>query len=179
MKESPTGNVRRPGNPPPRDRRISADEIERICLAPGFEEEPIRTKSQAVAVAFLFAIETAMRAGEICGLKPEHINHRVAHLPMTKNGTKRDVPLTKRAVELLSFLPKQPKGQASKPLFTRSAPSLGAMFYKVKAACLIEEMTFHDTRHEAITRLAKKLNVLELARMVGHRDLKMLQIYYN
>ncbi len=44
---------------------------------------------------------------------------------------------------------------------------------------LIEDLTFHDTRHEAITRLARKLNVLELARMVGHRDLKMLQIYYN
>ena len=30
-----------------------------------------------------------------------------------------------------------------------------------------------------VTRLAAKLNVLDLARMVGHRDLKMLQVYYN
>jgi integrase len=40
-------------------------------------------------------------------------------------------------------------------------------------------LTFHDTRHEAITRLAAKLNVLDLARMVGHRDIKQLQVYYN
>jgi integrase len=38
---------------------------------------------------------------------------------------------------------------------------------------------FHDTRHEGITRLAAVLVVLELARAVGHRDLRMLQAYYN
>lgn len=50
---------------------------------------------------------------------------------------------------------------------------------QAKARCLIDDLTFHDTRHEAITKLAKKLQVLDLARMVGHRDLRMLQIYYN
>ena len=40
-------------------------------------------------------------------------------------------------------------------------------------------MHFHDSRHEAITRLAKKLNVLDLARMTGIRDLKILNVYYN
>jgi len=43
----------------------------------------------------------------------------------------------------------------------------------------IKDLTFHDTRHEAITRLAKKLDVLDLARMVGHRDIKQLLTYYN
>jgi integrase len=46
-------------------------------------------------------------------------------------------------------------------------------------SCKGLDLNFHDARHEAITRLAQKLNVLELARMVGHRDLNMLQIYYN
>jgi integrase len=40
-------------------------------------------------------------------------------------------------------------------------------------------MTFHDSRHEAITRLASKLNVLELARMVGHTNINQLRTYYN
>ena len=43
----------------------------------------------------------------------------------------------------------------------------------------IEDLTFHDTRHEALTRLARKLDVLDLARMVGHRDPRSLMIYYN
>jgi integrase len=176
MADSPTKDVRRPKNPAPRDRRIHADEIERLCLALGFDNEPVRTKSQAIAIAFLFAIETAMRAGEICALMPEHVSGNVAHLPITKNGSKRDVPLSKRAIELLSFLPQPDEGN---PLFGLTTASLDALFRKARANSLIEGMTFHDTRHEAITRLAKKLNVLELARMVGHRDLRMLQIYYN
>jgi integrase len=44
---------------------------------------------------------------------------------------------------------------------------------------MTEDGTFHDTPHLAITRLAKKLGVLDLARMVGHRDLRQLQVYYN
>lgn len=44
---------------------------------------------------------------------------------------------------------------------------------------MIDDLHFHDTRHTAITRLAKIFNVLELARIVGHRDLRNLQIYFN
>ncbi|OWW18438.1 tyrosine-type recombinase/integrase [Noviherbaspirillum denitrificans] len=176
LAESPTKDVRRPKNPPPRDRRIREDEIERLCLSLGFDDGPAMTVSQRVAVAFLFAIETAMRAGEICALVPEHVQGQVAHLPQTKNGTKRDVPLSKRAVELLSYLPKPEEGGT---VFGITSKSLDALFRKAKDRCGITDLTFHDSRHEAITRLAKKLNVLELARMVGHRDLRMLQIYYN
>jgi integrase len=51
------------------------------------------------------------------------------------------------------------------------------MFDSSKAA--IDDLHFHDFRHEAITRLSKRLHVLALARAVGHRDLRMLQVYYN
>jgi hypothetical protein len=43
----------------------------------------------------------------------------------------------------------------------------------------IAALTFHHTRHEAITRLAKHYSVLNLARIVGHRDIKQLMTYYN
>lgn len=181
--ESPTKDVRRPKNPAPRDRRPTADEIERLCFVLGFDEAQVTSTSQRVAVALLFAIESAMRAGEICGLMPEYIGGRVAHLPagITKNGIKRDVPLSKRALELLSYLPDPdpelpPERQT---VFGLSTASLDALFRKAKDKCQIVDLTFHDSRHEAITRLAKKLDVLALARMVGHRDLRMLQIYYN
>lgn len=174
MAHSPTKDVRRPKNPAPRDRRITQDEIDRLCVSFGFDGSPVATKNQAVAVAFLFAIETAMRAGEICALRPEWIDGRVVHLPATavKNGVKRDVPLSKRAVELLELLPQD-------KLFDIKSSSLDALFRAGRDRANIEGLTFHDTRHEAITRLSKKLGVLELARAVGHRDLKMLQVYYN
>jgi integrase len=175
LEKNPLSDVRRAKGAPPRDRLISSDEIERICFALDYTGE-VKTKSHAVATAFLFAIETAMRAGEICALKWEYINNTVAVLPpeVTKNGTKRDVPLSARALELLNSLPRD-----RATCFDITSASLDTLFRKARDRVLIENLNFHDTRHEAITRLAKKLNVLDLARMVGHRDLRMLQVYYN
>ena len=41
------------------------------------------------------------------------------------------------------------------------------------------ELHFHDSRAEAIWRLSKKFDVMELARVIGHRDLRSLMIYYQ
>ncbi|BBB60248.1 hypothetical protein UNDKW_1975 [Undibacterium sp. KW1] len=157
--------------------QASIEEVQILLVDLVLGESLIQSKTQAVAVAYLFAIETAMRQGEICGLLEAHITGNVAHLPKTKNGMKRDVPLSKQALKLLSYLPKPERAEDN--LFMLSADSLSTLFRKATKACLIEDLTFHDSRHEAITRLAKKLNVLDLARMVGHRDLRMLQVYYN
>ena len=171
MGVNPISDIDHPSDPAPRDRRISQSEIERLNHVLGIGNP---TKSGAVAVAFNFAIETAMRLGEICNLKQGDISNNVATLPKTKNGSKREVPLSPKAIELLKSLPAN-----TETVFGINESSLDALFRKAKKKALIEDLTFHDTRHEAITRLAKKLNVLELARMVGHRDLKMLLIYYN
>lgn len=117
-----------------------------------------------------------MRAGQICSLTKKKVNGAVATLVDTKNGTRRDAPLSRRAIELLGFLPERESG---KPLFDLTAARLDANYRKIRGAAGIDNLNFHDTRHEAITRLAGKLNVLKLARAVGYRDLKMLQIYYN
>lgn len=173
--KSPTADVRRPKDPPPRDRLISQDEIDRICLALAYDGK-ITNISGVVAATFLFAIETGMRSGEILSLTPERITGSVAHLPRTKNDSKRDVPLSKRALEILSELPAP---AASAPYFNVTDESRDSLFRKAVVRAGIEGLTFHDARHEAITRLAKKLNILELARMVGHKDIRQLQVYYN
>jgi integrase len=170
---SPTTDVKRPKGNKPRFRRISEAEIKEICHALGWRERAPVTKQQSIAAAFLFAIETGMRAGEICALQPDWIKGRVAHLPETinKNGESRDVPLSPRAIQILKLVPDG---------FGITAASLDAMFRTARRdRTKIEDMTFHDTRHEAITRLAKKLHVLDLARMVGHKDIRKLMIYYN
>jgi integrase len=89
---------------------------------------------------------------------------------MTKNGQSRDVPLSARALEIWKMVPEG---------FGLNAPILDALFRKAKKNAGIEGLTFHDTRHEAITRLAQKLDVLDLARMVGHTNVKQLLTYYN
>lgn len=170
---SPTSDVERPKDPPHRDRRISEGEIDTICLQLGWDRKTSKsptTKQHRIALAFLFAIETAMRAGEICSLTKGDVQGRVARLKMTKNGRPRDVPLSAQALEIWKLVPDG---------FDLSPAILDALFRKAKKNAGIEGLTFHDTRHEAITRLAQKLDVLDLARMVGHTNINQLRTYYN
>ena len=78
-------------------RNASDGELERVIAA---------TSSNLLPAIVGLAVETAMRRGEIVGLRWENIDleRRVAHLPETKNGNSRDVPLSSRAVKILSVL---------------------------------------------------------------------------
>jgi integrase len=64
-------------------------------------------------------------------------------------------------------------------VFGLASGVLSSLFKRGTERAGVAGLTFHDSRHEAITRLAKKLDVLKLARMVGHRDIKQLMTYYN
>ncbi|MBO6808471.1 site-specific integrase [Thalassospira sp.] len=176
IKVNPLSDVRRPKGSNARDRRVWPDEIEKIIAAAG--DNYIKT-SPRVGLAFLFAIETAMRAGEICALHSGDINHgtRVATLHDTKNGKGRKVPLSSKAIEIIRILEGLPPTNG--PLWRMTPANLSATFMKIRKKTDIKDLTFHDTRHEAITRLAKKMDILALARMVGHSDIRQLQTYYN
>ncbi|MEM7213199.1 MAG: site-specific integrase [Pseudomonadota bacterium] len=163
-------DVRKPPEAQARDRLISESEIQALIAVAG-KTGSIRWRA---VHAFRFAIETAMRAGENCALRPEHINGPVANLPMTKNGSSRDVPLSSRALALLAELP-----ETDGPCFGLTNRQLDALFRQARGLAKVEGLRFHDTRHEAITRLAKKLDVLDLARMTGHRNINELLTYYN
>ncbi|KXJ55838.1 MAG: integrase [Thalassospira sp. Nap_22] len=176
IKENPISDIRKPGGTRARDRLISEQEIEIITSLAGDDYTKIPGR---VGLAFLFAIETAMRAGEICGLHQGDINTktRVATLRETKNGTSRKVPLSSRAMEILDALKVlQP---TNGPIFRLTTRQLDSNYRIIRDKSGIQDLVFHDTRHEAITRLAKKLDVLSLARMVGHNDIKQLMTYYN
>jgi len=171
-------DIVRPKNPPHRDRRINDDEIQRILDSLLYEESnEVKTQREAIAVAFLFAIETACRQGEIFQLDWADIDIGKSFLTLrfTKNGTSRDVALSIRAKELLVKMSPKTRGK----VFGYNQASSGVIFRRALQLAGIENMTFHDTRHEALTRLARKLDVLDLARMVGHRDIRSLMIYYN
>jgi integrase len=108
IKSNPMVGMRRPKESPPRDRRITEEEIKRIIYIGEYETDiQLTTISQKVCGAFLFAIETAMRAGEIINLKWEYVNFdaKTAYLPKTKNGRPREVPLSTKAISILKQLP--------------------------------------------------------------------------
>jgi integrase len=157
---------------------MTPHEIERICFALGYDGGKPQTVSQRVAVALLLALETALRASELTGLTWDRVSlkRRVLRLSAaTKSGHGRDVPLSTEAVRLLRLLGEADVG----PVLQLQPRQVDALFRKARDKAGIADLHWHDSRHTAITRLAQRLHVLDLARMVGHRDLRQLQTYYN
>lgn len=165
-----------------RTRLLSDDERERLMMSLGYELGAIPvSKSQQVAWALLFALETAMRAGEICGLMRSDVRlaDRVARLPMTKNGEAREVPLSTAAVALLDQAIKVPAGEDGRVL-SLTVASLDALFRKACQRCQIEGLHFHDSRATALTRMARLVDVMTLSKISGHRDVSLLvRVYYR
>lgn len=164
-----------------RNKRWSASDIALFLKTAKWEEGATpNTGRDYVGWSLLLALETAMREGEICLplVSDFHPKERYLHLKDTKNGDERNVPLSKKAIGYLAHLCKD-KAQGDK-IVPLVANTLCEYVLDVRRACGLEHLTFHDTRHEAATRMSKKLpNVLQLAAQTGHRSLKALQRYYH
>lgn len=171
IERNPIKDVRKPPNPRSRRRGVTDAEIQK--LAPHFEA-PLMSE---VFACFRLGVETAMRAGEMTGLERDQIDLKtsVAHLIKTKNGDERDVPLSPEAVRIIEKL----LTDGRRKLFNVSNVSRDVLFRKGRKRAGVEGLTFHDSRSEGISRLSKKMEVLELARSVGHRDPKSLMHYYR
>lgn len=166
--------VKRPDEAAPRTRRPAQEEMDAILLALGYStDDAPDTMTARVGAAALFAIETAMRASEICGLTRADVAGKVARLAMTKNGSAREVPLSIEALRILSQLP-----ATGGPLFGLSPASLDALWRKGCERALVADLHFHDLRREALTRMAAKVDVLTLAKISGHRDMRILSTVY-
>lgn len=178
MTGNPLQGLRIPKNPAPRDRRVSPAEVRALCRVldyrPGRAPE---TKSQEVALAFMVALRSAMRAGEILSLgagnldlkrRVASVDHKTQHL----TGKPRDVPLTRQAIRLLRPVADQER------CFTISSAVLDTLFRKARDRLLIEDLHFHDSRAEALTRMSRKVDVMTLAKISGHKDLRILQLAY-
>lgn len=185
LDSSPFEGFRQPSDPPPRDRRVSPKEVKLICRWLGYRSGvPPVSLSQEAALAFLVAIRSAMRAGEILSLgeKTLDMRRRVARVPHKTQhltGRPREIPLTRQAIRLL-----RPVADREK-CFRISSASLDALFRKARKRLAevypsIADLHFHDSRAEALTRLARKVDIMVLARISGHSDLKILhQTYYR
>jgi len=165
MTKSPIKTVERPQTSAPRRRGIAQDEIDQIT-----ENLRAARVGNQVADMFHLSIETAMRLGEICAIRWVDVSDKTITLRDTKNGDARSVPLSARAREILNSR----RGMDSETVFTTPSNIASTTFRRRS----INGVHFHDARSEAITRLSKKLDVMQLARAIGHRDLKSLLIYY-
>ena len=158
---NPFHQIRKPNGNFRRERRLS--EAEYTFLVKG--NYPQQTLRHIIE----FAIETAMRRGEILNIKPEHIKGQTLLIPETKNGHARTIPLTKRALYIL---------ENTQLPFPMSANAVRLAWDRLKKKGSIKDLHMHDMRHEAISRFFEKgLSIPEVALISGHKDVRMLFRY--
>ncbi|ANA34483.1 hypothetical protein LMG18090_04063 [Ralstonia mannitolilytica] len=180
IEHNPFTGLTMPTDGAPRSRRVTPREVKLICRRLHYRTgHAPETKSQEVALAFLIGLRTAMRAGEILSLGRDTLDMKrrvatVQHKMQYVTKRPREIPLSRHAVRLL-----RPVAEFER-CFTITSKSLDALFRKARDQLMIDDLHFHDTRAEALTRLSRKVDVMTLAKISGHTDLRILQeVYYR
>lgn len=150
--------------------------------------------------AVTLAIETAMRQTELAMLTWDRVHlddeHPFAHLPETKNGRERNVPLSDAAIEALLHLKTladehnaSPKSDRTprweKPIPVESGRGVIHAFrdaveaHRSKGGQGLDDLRWHDLRHEAVSRFFEQtdLRETEIMAIVGHLGRDMLEHY--
>lgn len=182
IEHSPIADVRRPPSPRHRDRVITRPETKHMLRA--LKHQPRqrpRGMTQIAAYAFLIALRTGMRAGEIVGMQWARYSGYSITLPETKNGEKREVPLSPKARALIECL----RGLDESDVLPITSASLDALFRKARKQAGLSGFTFHDTRHTAATRIGAtvgqpgRLSFPEFCKVFGWKDPKYALVYCN
>ena len=171
LPQNPCRLIRRPKPPRGRDRRLQPGEEEKLLAAADAGRNPW------MRPLIILAVETAMRKGELLSLTWENVDldRRLAHLPLTKNGDARDVPLSGRALRTLQELA---ESRDDDRVFPTTKSAVEQAWGHLRGRAGIPDIHFHDLRHEAVTRLLERgFNVIEVATVSGHKELRMLQRY--
>ena len=171
LSSNPVNRVKMPPSPPARNRRLESGEFERL------KEAAKQTKNPHIWPIIVFAIETGMRRGEILGLRWEHVDldRRIAYLPLTKNGSSREVPLSTKAAQVLA---RQRQHNDTTSPFPVTPNGFRLAWDRLRSRAGLVDLRFHDLRHEAISRFFELgLNIPEVAVISGHKDPRMLFRY--
>ncbi len=202
--ENPVKGARLPRANNARNRRLVKDEESRILEAFDHAEKAGGGKrtNHKIRRAFVFAVETAMRQGELLSLDWRFVDleQRVLLIPKSKNDEGRYVPLSTLALASLEAL-KNKKNQISGSVFNMTKSALDQSWRRcvmrarrtyekemlaagmkqkdLRSDTLLQNLTWHDLRHEGTSRLAEKLAMHELMKVTGHKDARMLARYYH
>jgi len=173
LAQNPVSGTSRPVNNPPRSRRLAAAEEVRLLA------EASKARNPWLRPMVELALETGMRQGELRELLWPNVDleERVAVLPWgsTKTNEMRGVPLSSRAVEILRALPSDRAGRVF-PGLTKSA--VAQAFNRLRKRAKVDDLHFHDTRHEATSRFIEKgFSTSEVMAITGHKTNSMMQRY--
>ena len=172
---NPVRDVRRPAQPKHREKTFANSEIRAMLRALGWRSTGTPTTiTQTIGRAFVLALQTGMRAGEICGLEWSDLKPHSVKIRDGKTGA-RLVPLTPTARRTIESM----RGFDSVRIFGTDSDTLDVLFRRARTKAGLSGFVFHDTRHTAATRLAQKLHVLELCKVFGWTSTTRALTYYN
>lgn len=165
-----------------RERRLRDGEEQRLYEG-GLTRKGCYTRQDWEAVIG-FALESAMRTQEIIRAEFNDVDPDGELLKVFADNSKtqvgRFVPLSERAKAIIQ-LQKQAAPKGEKRIFHQfpSEDALGSAFSDLVARVKIEDLTFHDLRHEAISRLCVKheMSLVQIMRMTGHKTMAAFMGY--
>lgn len=151
-----------------RDRRLENDEYHLLTT---FNHQKHTLINDVVA----FAVETAMRRGEISLMRRKHrTSTSTLYIPHTKTNVPREIPLSQLAINILDNLPVRIDGS----FWGMEPDSITQAFCRMTSSLEIKGLVFHDLRHEGTSRLFELgLSIPEVAAITGHTDWKSLKRY--
>ncbi len=170
LASNPVTLISKPAPNKARDRRLEEGELERL------EAALSKVRNPYIKPAFFFAIHTGMRRGELLSLTWANVDltNRTAYLPLTKNGHSRTVPLSGNAIDVLKEL----SSRSDTRVFPITANALRLAWERVRERADIDDLHWHDLRHEAVSRFFELgLSVPEVSLISGHKDARMLARY--
>jgi len=168
--ENPFAGIRRAPADLHRDRRLQEGEWAALMAAAD------ECRNAHVRPIIEFAVATGMRRGEILAIHWADVNaqRRTLHIPTTKTGRPRTIPLSSRALVIVEA---QRMKELERP-FPLTAESFRLAWKRLVKRAGIADLHFHDLRHEAVTRFFEMgLGIAEVALISGHRDPRMLFRY--
>ncbi|KQX34655.1 site-specific integrase [Variovorax sp. Root434] len=187
-----------------RDRRLEPGEFERVSavivggILPRKQRPLTLDDPKGLWCLFVLAVESAMRLREMFTLTLDQIDlgKRTAFLDKTKNGDKRQVPLSSVAVQALTAYSEIRvaagakgrdvmfpwwDGDTSSTKLDRTSDYLSKLFIGIFEAAKCPGLKFHDLRHEATSRLFEKttLSETQIMKITGHKSHRMMMRYAN
>lgn len=166
---NPVASITKPSASEPRQRRLREGELE--LLLEGCTKSHVWWLSSVIQLA----VETGMRRSEIVSIRWQDVDleARTLHIPDAKNSYARTIPLTPQAKTIIEDI-----SASDAHLFPASTNALKLAWGRLKIRAQLNDLRFHDLRHEAISRFFEMgLTVPEVALISGHRDVRMLFRY--
>ncbi len=171
-----------------RDRRL--EEAEERALRSVLAE---KKGADDERVLFEMALESAMRLREMYTLTRDQVSftQQTIFLDRTKNGDKRQVPMSSVLIRVLQahllshsdekVFPTLWDGKLDEIALKATTNRLSHRFSARAVAAGCPDVRFHDLRHTATSRIYERTNLtdIEISRITGHKDARMLRRYSN